>query len=799
MQEQLSKILADNKLLKNVDFTKINLSGLKGKLITLSEGEILYREGDSADIIYLVVSGEINVIKKKLLGKSKSYIFNAQDFFGQDEFFEETSRTSTAVALKDTYLIALTKEEVDELIKQDDEIYVNLREQNAEINLEELDSKPAQEPLVSVNNKKSSYTKTPEITSETNTEESSSIFSLDFNQQSKDLSLDGDESSIDKNLVDNNTNEKQENISFNESETKKLNESNEQKSKKTADEENISSFTKTIVEESNDLNDALFKILSTQETNAYSNGSQNEHEDLQSEQNLDNSLEEQSVEISQEKSTEERNNDIIGTEGQNLEELAIAEEDVKENKEDKLIKDEVVLSQLDSEISIGGEEENDLEDGKLNLKERKKDLSATEIEIIKEVDEKLAWIEKSTQKQRKETNIDGNAIKIEQLKMIIAAAESINSTIKIDEVLQKIVDVACNLTSAERGTLYLVDKEKNEIWSKIAIGSETHEIRLKIGEGLAGHVAKTGELINSKNVHNDPRFNSAFDKLSGYTTQNMICFPIKNKQGEIIGVLQLLNSSRGEFSKLDEEFLEALSIHSAIAIQNAELVEKLLQLERNQTLGKMANFLIQDIKKPILVSKRYAEHLASRNQSPELKQVIDMLLEQLSQVTDLVQTISSYAIGKAILRTTTVSLNKTLDDFATRISSFVQSHNCSIESHYDKDVLVKLDSKEFFLCYNHIIKNACDAMPDSGIIAISTKREGKNVKIIFKDQGLGIPNGFKDKIFEPFISHGKKEGTGLGLTITKKIVEAHNGTIEIDSTIGEGTTVTITLPIASIY
>ena len=75
-----------------------------------------------ADEIFLVVSGEVNVVKKRLLGKTKSFLFNEGDFFGQEEFIEEMSRTSTSVALRDTYLIALTKEEIEELLRQDSNV-----------------------------------------------------------------------------------------------------------------------------------------------------------------------------------------------------------------------------------------------------------------------------------------------------------------------------------------------------------------------------------------------------------------------------------------------------------------------------------------------------------------------------------------------------------------------------------------------------------------------------------------------------------------------------------------------------
>src|SRR4030042_2931036 len=111
----------------------------------------------------------------------------------------------------------------------------------------------------------------------------------------------------------------------------------------------------------------------------------------------------------------------------------------------------------------------------------------------------------------------------DEILMIIKAAELINSNVRLDEVLKNIVDVAINLTKADRGTLYLVDKDKNELWSLVAVGTEIKEIRLRMGEGLAGYVAQSGETINIKDARKDSRFKSAFDRSSGYVPRSMIC------------------------------------------------------------------------------------------------------------------------------------------------------------------------------------------------------------------------------------------------------------------------------------
>jgi len=423
-----------------------------------------------------------------------------------------------------------------------------------------------------------------------------------------------------------------------------------------------------------------------------------------------------------------------------------------------------------------------------------------EEEVKEEIKEEKEEVEYKSEAPLKTEDVEElrkqGIMNIDQLQMILKAAQLVSSKIKLDDVLQNIVSVATNITKADRGTLYLVDKEKGEIWSKVMMGNELKEIRLKIGDGIAGWVAKTGEIVNIKDVQNDSRFKSSFDKSSGYVTKNMICFPIKNAEGEIIGVHQLLNSANGEFTKLDEAFLNAISIHAAIALENAELVEKLLQFERISSLGKMANFLIQDIKNPILISKKYAEHLKTKQLPADSLKVVDMILEQLNQVSDLVLTTSNYSEKNKVLRQINTNLISVLNDYNSRLEQTVKKKNCNIVCKFDIDVLVRVDLKEFYQAYQHIIKNAADSMPEGGTISVSTLKEGSFVNIMIKDTGVGIPDAVKEKIFDPFMSYGKKEGTGLGLAIAKKIVNEHSGSISFESTVGQGSTFIIKLPIA---
>lgn len=169
---------------------------------------------------------------------------------------------------------------------------------------------------------------------------------------------------------------------------------------------------------------------------------------------------------------------------------------------------------------------------------------------------------------------------LSKLTFLMEASQVLNSTLDLSELLGRILEVAKAQVNAERGTLFLVDDKTNEIWSLIAQGLEKQEIRLPLGKGIAGHVAKTGETVIIPDAYADPRFNPEVDKRTGYRTRSILCVPISNKAGKIIAALQLLNRIEGTFSDEDAEFLRTLSGHMALALENAQLHQALLEKER---------------------------------------------------------------------------------------------------------------------------------------------------------------------------------------------------------------------------
>lgn len=170
------------------------------------------------------------------------------------------------------------------------------------------------------------------------------------------------------------------------------------------------------------------------------------------------------------------------------------------------------------------------------------------------------------------------ANRVAKLTALLEVGKAMASERNLDRLLQLILGEVTRVMEAERSSLFLVDRERNELWSKIAQGLEVKEIRIKIGMGIAGYVAQTGKVVNIPDAYADPRFNQETDRRTGFHTRTILCGPMQNKLDEVIGVLQVLNKRDGVFTAEDEELLLALSSQAAVAVENAILYEDIQKL-----------------------------------------------------------------------------------------------------------------------------------------------------------------------------------------------------------------------------
>ncbi|NJN01704.1 MAG: GAF domain-containing protein [Leptolyngbyaceae cyanobacterium SL_1_1] len=161
---------------------------------------------------------------------------------------------------------------------------------------------------------------------------------------------------------------------------------------------------------------------------------------------------------------------------------------------------------------------------------------------------------------------------------LLKAISSLEQSLDLEKTLQSVMAEARDLMQADRSTLWIVDEDRRELWSKVKTGDNSSMLNLRqpADKGIVGYVASTGTLLNIPNAYEDPRFDPTADQKTGYKTRNILCMPVFDSSGTLIGVTQLINKNQGSFTSLDEEFMRAFNIQAGIALENAKLFESVL-------------------------------------------------------------------------------------------------------------------------------------------------------------------------------------------------------------------------------
>src|SRR5437868_7139745 len=177
-----------------------------------------------------------------------------------------------------------------------------------------------------------------------------------------------------------------------------------------------------------------------------------------------------------------------------------------------------------------------------------------------------------------------------KLETLLNISKTLGEEIHLDSMLTTMISEVTKAMAAERTSLFLYDEKTDELFTKVAEGMQSVEIRLRNGQGIVGMTARTRTAINVRDASEDPRFNRSFDHQSGFRTRSILSVPIVNQRGRLLGVVEVLNKQDGGvFTSGDQEFLAAISTHLALALERAELVQSYVQAQKFQQTLQLAH------------------------------------------------------------------------------------------------------------------------------------------------------------------------------------------------------------------
>ncbi len=393
-------------------------------------------------------------------------------------------------------------------------------------------------------------------------------------------------------------------------------------------------------------------------------------------------------------------------------------------------------------------------------------------------------------------------------------SEVFSQQIKLQDLLEQSLHIALDVVNAENGSVLLADTDHHTLVFYHSIGEKPVPPGTAVPwhEGIAGTVFKTGIPEVVPDAQADHRHFKKVDEATGAVTHDMITIPLKRWEGDPIGVIQVMNKRGGGFLGQDDlAILTIISALAAAAIEHTRLVEDAKLAEVATLMGDIAHD-IKNLLMPIVCGTEILQteinDLQNYLPKSELKratasrelcdEVIAMLKDDANRIHDRVAEIAGAV----------KDLSTPLDFSPCEVGGIVSNvfRSLGILAH-EKHVrlltenlellpLIVADQRRLYTAFFNLINNAIPEVPPGGSITVyghpPTSEEAIVVSVI--DTGGGMPPEVRDRLFTKRSISTKPGGTGLGTKIVKDVVEAHGGTIWVESELGAGTKIHIRLP-----
>ncbi len=407
---------------------------------------------------------------------------------------------------------------------------------------------------------------------------------------------------------------------------------------------------------------------------------------------------------------------------------------------------------------------------------------------------------------------------LKKISALNAIAATVSQSLNLEEVLDNTLEKVLEVMRIETGTIALVDEQTKELTFTVHRGFPDellHEVdSLKLGQGLTGRVAQSGEPILAEDISGEAGLSEIELGMQAEGFRSLACIPLKSRK-RVLGVMDIASHDLRLFSPQDLELLTSIGNQIGVAIYNAQLFHDLngayedlmtakahlFQSAKLSAIGEFAAGIAHEIRNPLTTIIGDAQLLMTTMKPGQPEYASLEAIERSGlRASKVIGNLLSFSRQEEY-ELTPIDINSTIDSALSLIAYQVERSSISII----KDLAAHLppvpaSTHHLEEVWINLLINARDSIPakQKGEIRIASGLDGsgKAVQVFISDTGIGIPKANLDKVFEPFFTtKDVKKGTGLGLYITYKTIDRHNGFIELESEEGKGTTVTVTLPI----
>jgi signal transduction histidine kinase len=405
-------------------------------------------------------------------------------------------------------------------------------------------------------------------------------------------------------------------------------------------------------------------------------------------------------------------------------------------------------------------------------------------------------------------------LKARLFESLASVSQIINSTLNLDDALSVITREACVLMQGKMCSLMLLDESREWLDLRANYGASEAYLRkprLSVEESVLGIIVRRKKPLQVANVQTSTRYqNTEVARSGGLVT--LLSVPLLYT-GQVIGTLSVYTGKPYSFSDEEVRILSALAQLSAIAIEKARLYERVVdveeQLRQNEklsALGLLAAEVAHEIRNPLTVMKMlyHSLDLSFPPGDPRTKdaRIIDEKIEHLNKIVEQILDFARTTEPKL----SEVSLNSLIEELGLLVRHKLKHQNVQLVLNLGPTLPpVMGEAGQLEQAFLNLILNAAEAMPEGGTLSITSQalapaKEGflpTHVLVEFKDTGSGMSETQRRRAFTSLLTSSKAKGTGLGLAIVGRIIETHQGEVQINSRVGQGTTISIILPVKS--
>ncbi len=388
---------------------------------------------------------------------------------------------------------------------------------------------------------------------------------------------------------------------------------------------------------------------------------------------------------------------------------------------------------------------------------------------------------------------------LERYRRLAEISRNLASTVDLNILLDRITEAAAHVSGSEAASILLYDESQGQLYFESATNLDEPLMRgliVPLEGSIAGWINTNGQPIIIDDTQNDPRHFAQVGKATNVTTTSMLGVPLIAKE-KVIGALEAINKRSGVFTQDDQEILMDLGAQAAVAIENARL------FLQSDLIAEM----VHELRTP-LASLRTASHLLLRKDvsQEQLHKVVGIIDNETTRLIDMTTSFLDLArleSGRIPFNSEFFDPNTLLQECVGLMKDKAAEKNLRLNLYLPSELpTIKGDQDKIKQVVLNLISNAVNYNKPSGTITVAGHSHQSEMVISVNDTGPGIRQAdiahLFDKFYRSQATEASVQGTGLGLAICKKIVEAHNGYIDVQSELGIGTTFSVHLPLKGI-